>query len=231
MDNNKNQPLMRLRSVSKGFNTKDEKIEILNQVDFDIYKGQTIAVVGASGIGKSTFLHVIGTLDRPDSGSLFFQDCDLLSMNDEKLARFRNKKIGFVFQFHHLLSGFTALENVMIPCMISRVSRKQAMEKAKTVITRLGLEKRLYHRAEDLSGGEQQRIAMARALVMNPDLLLADEPTGNLDRKNSSEMHGLIMELNHEFGMTLVVVTHNEELAALMQKKVTIKETRIISVD
>ncbi|MFO7883656.1 MAG: ABC transporter ATP-binding protein [Desulfobacteraceae bacterium] len=231
MDENRSQPLMRLRSVSKGFNTKEEKIEILNQVDFDIYKGQTIAVVGASGIGKSTFLHVIGTLDRPDSGSLFFQDCDLLSMNDEKLARFRNKKIGFVFQFHHLLSGFTALENVMIPCMISRIPRKQAMEKAKTVITRLGLEKRLDHRAEDLSGGEQQRIAMARALVMNPDLLLADEPTGNLDRKNSSEMHRLIMDLNQEFGMTLVVVTHNEDLAALMQKKVTIKETRIISVD
>lgn len=234
MDDKKDQPFMVLKSISKGFNTKEINIEILNQVDFDIHKGESIAIVGPSGIGKSTLLHLLGTLDRPDQGSLFFMGRDLFSMKDEKLALFRNEKIGFVFQFHHLLAGFTAVENVMIPCMIGpgkKNTKKRAKEKAKVILERVGLLHRLFHRVEDLSGGEQQRVAMARALVMEPDLLLADEPTGNLDRKNSQEAHSLLMELNRELGMTLIVVTHNNELAGLMQKKVTIKDGKIVNCE
>jgi len=227
-------PLISLCSISKSFSSSASKIEILNNADFEIFQGETIAVVGSSGIGKSTLLNLIGTLDKPDSGIFFFQSNDLSLYNDEKLANFRNLKIGFVFQFHYLLQGFSALENVMMPGLIainqkSRHKNKKKVEKsAQNMLERVGLSSRISHRVEELSGGEQQRVALARALVMKPAILLADEPTGNLDRANSESMHYLIDELNKELGMTVIVVTHNNRLARMMKRNVTIKEGKII---
>ena len=230
MDNALN-PLISLRSVSKSFYSKTSKIEILNKACFEIFKGETIAVVGPSGIGKSTLLNLIGTLDKPDSGDFFFGNDDLSLYNDEKLAGIRNLKIGFVFQFHYLLQGFSALENIMMPGLIAHKNKKKIEKSALNMLERVGLSSRVFHRVEDLSGGEQQRVALARALVMKPAILLADEPTGNLDQANSSEVHGLIDELNKEFGMTVVVVTHNNKFARMMQKNVTIKDGKIIPVE
>jgi lipoprotein-releasing system ATP-binding protein len=228
MDSIESSQLLVLEGISKGYNTTRARIEILDQVDFTIVKGDSIAVVGASGIGKSTLLQVIGTLDRPDQGRLLFEGRDLFALDREQLARFRNQSIGFVFQFHHLLQGFTAMENVMIPCLISKMTKQEAEKRAKAILVRVGLQDRLFHRAEDLSGGEQQRVALARALVMEPLLLLADEPTGNLDIKNSEEIHQLLMELNKELGMTVIVVTHNNDLANLMNQRVTLKNSGIV---
>ncbi|MBF0469523.1 MAG: ABC transporter ATP-binding protein [Desulfamplus sp.] len=226
--------LISLKGISRIFKSGaingTADIEILKNVDFDIYKGESIAVVGASGTGKSTLLHIVGTLDRPNQGTLFFEKQNLFALGQEELARFRNSKIGFVFQFHHLLQGFSAIENVMVPGMISNLSRKKISMDAEAILERVGLKHRIHHRAEDLSGGEQQRVALARALVMKPDILLADEPTGNLDKQNSFQVHHLLVELNRELGMTLMVVTHNSELAALMDKRVTIQDCKIVGV-
>lgn len=223
-------PLISLKGISKKFSSVTSDIEILKDVNFDIYKGESIAVVGASGSGKSTFLHILGTLDPPDHGTLLFRNKDLLTMGADSLARFRNRKIGFVFQFHHLLQGFTAIESVTIPCMIQKMSRKESRMASEEVLERVGLKHRLGHRAEDLSGGEQQRVALARALVLKPEILLADEPTGNLDARNSLQIHQLLVELNRELKMTMMVVTHNSELAELMEKRVTIKDFQIVEV-
>ena len=223
-------PLIQLKSVSKGFYTSKDRFEVLKNIDFNIYKAETIAVVGASGIGKSTLLHIIGTLDRPDMGTLEFNGKDIFSLTNNQLAFFRNRKIGFVFQFHHLLQGFTAMENVMIPCLINQETRKKAEKISLSILERVNLKQRLFHKVEELSGGEQQRVALARAIVLKPDLLLADEPTGNLDMKNSKEIHNLLIDLNREFNMTVIIVTHNNELAELMKRKVTIKENKIITI-
>lgn len=223
-------PLISLQRVSKCFHTKASEIEILNQASFDIHPKETIAVVGASGIGKSTLMHIIGTLDSPDTGSLFFKTDDLSSYSDRKLARFRNKKIGFVFQFHYLLQGFSALENVMIPGFIARENKKKVEKNAINMLERTGLADRKSHRVEDLSGGEQQRVALARALVNGPDILLADEPTGNLDQATSENVHQLLGELNEELGMSLIVVTHNPQLAGMLNRKVTIHQGKIVPV-
>jgi lipoprotein-releasing system ATP-binding protein len=178
--------------------------------------------VGASGIGKSTLLHILGTLDRPDSGALFFKGTDVFQYDDLRLAKFRNESIGMVFQFHHLLPEFSALENTMMPALINGMHRPDASQAAEKILTRVGLQHRLDYRVGKLSGGEQQRVALARALVLKPAILLADEPTGNLDKGNSDDVHDLLMELNREFGMTLVVVTHNLELASYMSRRFTI---------
>ncbi len=221
-------PLMSLESISKSFNSKMPSIDILDDAFLDIHKGETIAIVGESGIGKSTLLHIIGTLDKPDSGKILFNNKDLSKYDDERLAGFRNSKIGFVFQFHYLLQGFSAMENVMMPGLIAKKNKKSVEHCAQNMLERVGLSSRLSHRAEDLSGGEQQRVALARALVMEPEILLADEPTGNLDQKNSKDVHVLLNELNIELGMTIVVVTHNNELAQLMGRKVTLNDKKII---
>jgi lipoprotein-releasing system ATP-binding protein len=219
-----NPPIISLKDICRVFNGKTAPVEILKSADLDIEKGETIAVVGASGIGKSTLLNLIGTLDRPDAGHIIFRGEDLLSLSNDRLARFRNQNIGFVFQFHYLLPGFTALENVMMPGLISGLPKKTIEKQAANMLERVELGLRLTHRAEDLSGGEQQRVAIARALVNSPDLLLADEPSGNLDEKNSDGVHRLLLELNRELGMTIIVVTHNLELASFMDRKVTLKD-------
>ena len=221
--------LLTLRSVSKSFNSTTAKIEILTDADFQVTKGETIAVVGSSGIGKSTLLNLIGTLDKPDAGHIIFNGDDLSSYSDDKMAGFRNNNIGFVFQFHYLLQGFSAMENVMMPGLIANKNKKSIENRAANMLERVGLSQRIHHRAEDLSGGEQQRVALARALVLEPELLLADEPTGNLDQENSQSVHALMHELNKELGMTIIVVTHNNELARTMEQRVTLSQGKIIS--
>ncbi len=230
MDKDCSEYLLSLEGLTKAFNGQPP-IRILDQADLTIKKSESIAVVGASGIGKSTLLNIIGTLDRPDSGRIMFQDMDLLTLKDKALAQFRNSRIGFIFQFHYLLQGFTAVENVMIPGLIGRMSKKTIENNAVNMLERVGLGSRLTHRAEDLSGGEQQRVAIARALVMKPDLLLADEPTGNLDQSNSMAVHELLNQLNRELGMTMIVVTHNTMLAGMMDRRVTLDESKIIPAD
>ena len=221
-------PFIAGRKICKGFNTTGARIEILKSVDFDIHAGETLAVVGASGIGQSTFLNILGTLDRADSGRLLFAGEDVFRYDDEKLAAFRNTSVGFVFQFHHLLPEFSALENTMMPALIKGISRDSAEACAKEILVRVGLRERLGHRVGQLSGGEQQRVALARALVLRPNVLLADEPTGNLDKNNSGKIHDLLMELNRELKMTLVVVTHNMELAAYMSRRITISDGLLV---
>jgi len=216
------------QNLSKCFQDSGAPIEILKNVNFALGVGESLAIVGASGIGKSTFLHILGTLDRPDQGKLYFQGEDVLQFDSGRLSRFRNQSIGFMFQFHHLLPEFSALENAAMPALIHGYVREKAKAAAETILVRVGLQDRLNHRVSKLSGGEQQRVALARALVMRPRILLADEPTGNLDTQNSDQVHALLMELNQEFSMTMVVVTHNMKLAALMSRSVTIADGQIV---
>jgi lipoprotein-releasing system ATP-binding protein len=220
--------LIRVSGLAKWFTTRGGRLEILTGVDLTMAAGETLAVVGASGIGKSTLLHILGTLERPDAGQVFFEGSDIFAHSDDRLAQVRNRRIGFVFQFHHLLPEFSALENAAMPVMISGGDRKAAVEEAERILLRVGLADRLHHRVGELSGGEQQRVALARALVLNPPLLLADEPTGNLDRKISLQVHELIMELNAEFKMTVVVVTHNPDLAGMLDRQMTIVEGKLV---
>jgi lipoprotein-releasing system ATP-binding protein len=222
--------LVSVRNLRKSFSNGGVSIDVINELDFDLFSGETVAIVGASGIGKSTLLHIIGTLDRPDSGKLLFKGEDVFLYNDFKLARFRNESVGFVFQFHHLLPEFSALENVMMPALIQGKGKSIASQAAEEVLVRVGLKARLNYRVGKLSGGEQQRVALARALVLKPLVLLADEPTGNLDKTNSERIHALLMELNQEFSMTLVVVTHNMELASYMSRRVTIANGKLASI-
>lgn len=216
-----------LSGISKGFTVGTYHFDVIKDLDFTVKAGETIAIVGASGIGKSTLLHIIGTLDKPDSGSLVYNGDNVFDYSDEKLAAFRNQTIGFVFQFHHLLPEFTAIENVAMPLLVGNVPKDKARDMAEQVLTRVGLGMRLLNRAGELSGGEQQRVAIARAIIRKPRVLLADEPTGNLDRKNSEQIHELIGELNKEYNMTTIVVTHNMALAAYMKRRVTLFEGKI----
>ena len=225
------QPIVTIEGLSKSYPVAaDRRIEILKNVDLLIDQGDSLAVVGASGIGKSTLLQILGTLDRPNSGRMFFQGIDIFKMNKDRLARFRNRSVGFVFQFHHLLPEFAAVENVMMPMLIRGDTRQQAYRQSVQMLERVGLGHRLEHRVTDLSGGEQQRVALARALILRPALLLADEPTGNLDKQTGNQIHELLIELNREMLMTMVVVTHNPDLAALMARKVTIVDGELIEL-
>ena len=186
-----------------------------------------IAIIGASGVGKSTLLHIIGTLDRPTEGKVLFDGNDIFKLDSEELARFRNKKIGFVFQFHHLLPEFTALENTMMPALINRTDKAEAEDIAKKLLKEVGLGERLNHKPGKLSGGEQQRVAVARALVLSPELVLADEPTGNLDTHTGEEIHSLLREINKTKGTTFILVTHNEKLASRADRIVKMVDGRI----
>jgi len=222
-----NHDLLRAYGISKSFQSSEARICVLNELEVTLHKKETLAVVGASGIGKSTLLHILGTLDLPDRGSLYFQGKDVFQYNEQDLAHFRNQTMGFVFQFHHLLPEFSALENTLMPALIQGMDKSKAEHLATKILVRVGLAERLHHKAVDLSGGEQQRVALARALVLSPPILLADEPTGNLDKKNSEQIHQLLMELNRELGMAMIVVTHNMELASVMEHQATIVEGRL----
>jgi len=217
-----------VRELTKVFTHSGRHIEVLRDLNFDLHPGEMASVVGASGVGKSTLLHVLGTLDTATSGKILFDGVDVTAMSATRLAEFRNHEIGFVFQFHHLLPEFTALENAMMPGLIMRLPRDEASERANTMLRRLGLADRLSHRPGELSGGEQQRVALARALLLRPRLLLADEPTGNLDTKTGREMHDLFFELNRELEMTILIVTHNDELAARTPRRLRMADGVIV---
>jgi lipoprotein-releasing system ATP-binding protein len=208
-----------IRSLTKSYLHGGRTIEVLKGIDLEIGAGEMVAVVGSSGAGKSTFLHVLGTLDTPTAGTIRYDHADVATMSSADTAAFRNRTIGFVFQFHHLLPEFTAVENCAMPAMISGVSRGDAFGRAQKLLDRVGLGHRLTHRPGELSGGEQQRVALARALVMDPRVLLADEPTGNLDTHTGASIHELMVELNRERGMTMLVVTHNPDMAARMPRR------------
>jgi lipoprotein-releasing system ATP-binding protein len=202
-----------VRKVCKAYGTGQQRIEVLRGVDFSVAKGELTAVMGPSGVGKSTLLHVLGALDRPDSGAVFYDDRNVFDLDEKELDIFRNRRVGFVFQFHYLLPEFTALENVAMPCLIRGISFKEARQRAHEALASVGLSERTAHKPGELSGGEQQRVAIARALVTAPPVLLADEPTGNLDARTGEMIFDLFLRLHQERGLTSVVVTHNETLA------------------
>ena len=199
-------------------------LRVLKGVDLHVQRGEVVAIVGASGAGKSTLLHIMGTLDSPDQGTVFIAGENVFSRSSDKLAEFRNQKIGFVFQFHNLLPEFSALENVMIPGLIARSEEKSLRKKGEELLERLGLKDRIGHKPSELSGGEQQRVAVARALINSPALIFADEPSGNLDSKNASDLHRLFFELRNELNQTFVIVTHNSEFAAMADRRLEIKD-------
>ena len=207
--------MIQAKGIEKSFGT----LKVLKGIDFSVGKSEVVSIMGASGAGKSTFLQILGTLSTPDAGSLIIDGVDVLKLKGDKLAEFRNKRIGFVFQFHHLLPEFTALENVMIPAFISGTSRKDAEQRAKELLIDLGLGKRLAHKPSELSGGEQQRVAIARALVNKPAVLFADEPSGNLDSKTKEELHKLFFDLRDKYGQTIIIVTHDPDLAKMCDRE------------
>jgi len=219
---------IRAREVFKSFQIGGGALEVLKGVNLNIEKGEFVAIVGPSGVGKSTLLHLLGALDRPTAGEVLYEDLDLGRLDDGQLARFRNQTVGFIFQFHHLLPEFTAVENVMMPLLVGRRHRTQAREVAASLLREVGLEQRLEHRPAELSGGEQQRVAIARALAASPKVLLADEPTGNLDTKTGEAAYELLRRLNRERGLTLVMVTHNEGLARRSDRIVPMLDGRIV---
>jgi lipoprotein-releasing system ATP-binding protein len=215
---------IQVRNLVKTFITNGNRVEVLKGLDLDIFSGETLAVVGASGVGKSTLLHILGTLERPTTGQMLWDEEEVFTLDDRRLADFRNRKIGFVFQFHYLLPEFNALENVMMPALIARRPQNEARERAEHILIQVGLQDRLGHRVSTLSGGEQQRVAVARALVMEPEVLLADEPTGNLDPRSGIRVQEMLLTLNREKGLTSVIVTHNLEMAAVLDRQITLAD-------
>ena len=209
---------------AKGIKKSYGELHVLKGIDLEISSGEIISIIGKSGAGKSTLLHILGTLDNPDSGSLIINEKDITNQNEKTLAGFRNKNIGFVFQFHHLLQEFTALENVCIPGFIAGHSASAVEARARVLLNYLGLSDRQNHKPGQLSGGEAQRVAVARSLINNPTVVFADEPTGNLDKANSESLHQLIMDLRKDFNITFVIVTHNEELAKLSDRIITLED-------
>jgi lipoprotein-releasing system ATP-binding protein len=219
--------LIALRNLSKEYVDGPRVVRVLTGLDLDIGAGERVAIVGESGVGKSTLLHILGTLDRPTGGEVWFDGENLTNKNDRDLAHFRNREIGFIFQFHHLLPDFTALENVMMPALIGGTGTDVARRRATTLLERVGLAERLEHKPGELSGGEQQRVAVARALVQEPRAVLADEPTGNLDPVTGTGVQDLLLELNREHNITLVVVTHSASLADAMDRTLRLTAGRI----
>ena len=220
-------PLLRAEALCRSYQSGADTITVLREADLTVEPGEMVAIVGASGSGKTTLLQILGTLDAPDSGALFFRERELTGLAETALAGHRNAHIGFIFQFHHLLPEFSALENVCMPGMIGGRPTRAMHAAAEQLLTRVGLGERLYHRSGELSGGEQQRVALARALVMNPALLLADEPTGNLDASSGRMVFTLLRELSRDLGLAVVMVTHNLELAGAMDRCLTLADGRL----
>ena len=225
MFENMDATILKAQAISKAYSD----LHVLKNVELEVTRNEVVSIVGASGAGKSTLLHILGTLDSPDKGELFLNGINVLDFGTSKLARFRNKHIGFVFQFHNLLPEFSAIENVCLPGFISGKNEKEVRERGSILLESLGLKGRETHRPAELSGGEQQRVAVARALINDPDIIFADEPSGNLDSANAKSLHELFFKLREEFNKTFVIVTHNEELAGLSDRKIEIKDGSILS--
>jgi lipoprotein-releasing system ATP-binding protein len=220
-------PLVSVQNVSKAFEHEGRSLVVLQGIDLDIGSGEMVTIVGPSGAGKSTLLHLVGTLDLPTEGRILYEGQDVTRLGSSDLAEFRNRSIGFVFQFHHLLPEFTALENVLMPGLIQ--GRRRLEDRARQLLDEVGLSSRLTHRPGELSGGEQQRVALARALLMEPKLVLADEPTGNLDSQTSESVQSLFFDLNRRHGTTFLIVTHSRDFAAMMPRRVSMKDGRIVA--
>ncbi len=232
--------LIKTQNLKKSFNTEAGELQVLKSISISIKDGEMVGIVGASGVGKSTLLHIIGALDRPTSGNVFYNNTDIFSLDKNYLASFRNKTIGFIFQFHHLLPEFTAIENVMMPGLIHQGSRgqgvkglnyREVLEKAEKLLNEMGLSERKRHRPGELSGGEQQRVAVARALILEPKIVLADEPTGNLDAATGEDLFNIFINLNKEKGITFVIVTHNESLSNRCQRVLKMVDGRIAGMN
>jgi lipoprotein-releasing system ATP-binding protein len=214
--------------VAEGIYKNYGELKILKGVDISVKEGEIVSIVGSSGAGKTTLLQILGTLDKPDQGKISINGTDLLSLSGNKMAAFRNSQIGFIFQFHQLLPEFNAYENVMLPALILGLSKKEASEQAKNLLSKIGLESRFNHRPSELSGGEQQRIAVCRSLINKPAIIFADEPSGNLDSKNAGELHELFLQLREEFKQTFVIVTHNEKLAQMADRTLVMQDGNFI---
>ena len=212
--------MIKVKNIRKSFGV----LEVLKGVDLTVERGEIVSIIGKSGAGKTTLLQIIGTLDRPDSGSVVIDGVDVFALKEKELADFRNRHIGFIFQFHQLLPEFNALENVMMPAMIARMSEKEAGQRAVQLLTELGMAERLTHKPNELSGGEKQRVAAARAMMMSPDVILADEPSGSLDESNKKELHKLLLQMREQYGHTIIIVTHDKELAEISDRVIEMRD-------
>ena len=212
--------MIEVKNIHKSFGT----LEVLKGVDLTVEKGEIVSIIGKSGAGKTTLLQIIGTLDKPDAGQVVIDGVDVFALKEKELADFRNRHIGFIFQFHQLLPEFNALENVMMPAMIARMSEKEAEQRAVQLLTELGMAERLTHKPNELSGGEKQRVAAARAMMMSPDVILADEPSGSLDESNKKELHKLLLQMREQYGQTIIIVTHDKELAEISDRVIEMRD-------
>jgi lipoprotein-releasing system ATP-binding protein len=219
---------IRVENLFKSYRQGSRVVQALRGIDLVFMEGELVAIVGASGAGKTTLIHILGTIDRPSAGKVRYNGQDVFAMGEGALSRFRNKTIGFVFQFHHLLPEFTALENTMMPALIQGMRKQAATRRAEAILDQVGLRERMVHKPGELSGGEQQRVAVARSLILQPEVILADEPTGNLDRETGEGVYRLLREMNEQRGITMIIVTHNEEIAGRLPRRIRLVDGRVV---